>query len=164
MLTAFCDWLAHTGLSQLIQNLAWIIPGVQTVHILSIAAVITSAAMLDLRLIGLAGRRYSMAAYVARFLPLTWGALVVLAVSGVLLIIGEPQRSLLNPWFQIKMLLLMVAIVITLLLQRGVRSGPMVRNDREQGGLLLKAGAAASLLLWATIVFAGRWIAYYDGA
>jgi len=36
------------------------IPTVQTIHIVSIAIVMTSMAMLDLRLIGIAGRRQSL--------------------------------------------------------------------------------------------------------
>ena len=48
-------WLDQTALSQAIQAIGWIVPTVQTVHILSAAVVITLALMLDLRLIGLSG-------------------------------------------------------------------------------------------------------------
>ncbi len=60
MIKEFCEWLAATPISQLIQNAFWVIPTVQTVHIVSIAIVMTSMAMLDLRLIGVAGRRQSL--------------------------------------------------------------------------------------------------------
>ncbi len=56
----FCVWLSATSFSQQIQDAFWVIPTVQIVHIVSIAIVMTSMAMLDLRLIGIAGRRQSL--------------------------------------------------------------------------------------------------------
>ena len=38
----FCSWLDQTPLSQAIQSTPWVIPAVQTVHILAIAAVMSS--------------------------------------------------------------------------------------------------------------------------
>ena len=45
MIKEFCEWLAATPLSQDIQDAFWVIPTVQTVHIVSIAIVMTSMAM-----------------------------------------------------------------------------------------------------------------------
>jgi uncharacterized membrane protein SirB2 len=136
----------------------WIIPAVQTVHILCVAVVMSSMAMLDLRLIGVAGRRLSISQMVSRFVPWVWGALPVLLTSGLILIIGEPSRELLNPYFRAKMAMLATVIVITLFVQR--------QNKKEtnywEGRRAAAAGAGlASLLLWVGIVTAGRWIAYY---
>jgi len=41
-LVGFCDWLAASSPSQTIQTVSWIIPAVQTVHILCVAAVMSS--------------------------------------------------------------------------------------------------------------------------
>jgi len=57
MVQAFCDWLSNTPISLKIQTIVWIIPAVQTVHILSVSIVMASMAMLDLRLIGITGKR-----------------------------------------------------------------------------------------------------------
>jgi hypothetical protein len=151
MLDAFCHWLQATQLSQLISSHFWIIPALQTVHILAIAAVVSSAFMIDLRLIGLVRGEQSTDAFAARFLPFIWWSLPILAVTGALLISAEPARSLENPSFGIKMALLLAAITVTLLYQRlGARLGWLPRFGM---GL-------ASLLLWTGIVLAGRWIAY----
>ncbi len=42
MIREFCRWLAATSLSEHIQDIFWVIPTVQIVHIVSIAIVMTS--------------------------------------------------------------------------------------------------------------------------
>ncbi len=159
MLQEFCDWLSTTPLSLAIQTQFWVIPTVQTVHILAIAVVAASMALLDFRLLGLAGMRQPVAAMASRFLPWTWAALIVLLVSGVILIIGEPARELLSPVFQIKMVLLAIVIGVTWLMQRSIRRRAAFGDWRGAGA---RSAAIVSLLLWVAIVTAGRWIAYVE--
>src|ERR1700682_3369422 len=45
-LNDFCLWLDGTALSQIIQSRAWIVPTVQSIHILSFALVVASALMI----------------------------------------------------------------------------------------------------------------------
>ena len=40
---ALCWWLEHTALSQTIQSVDWIVPAIQTIHILAITVVAASA-------------------------------------------------------------------------------------------------------------------------
>src|SRR4051812_21217766 len=102
-LHSLAQWLQNTPLSQVIQEVSWIIPTVQTIHILSIAVVIAAIFFIDLRLMGIAARSQPTSQIIERFLPGVWIALVVLLLSGSILIIAEPDRSLENPAFQLKM-------------------------------------------------------------
>jgi uncharacterized protein DUF6644 len=160
-LNRFCLWLEQTSWSQTIQATAWIVPAVQTVHILAIATVVSSALMINLRLIGLVGLDQPVKRFSARFLPVIWWALPILLVTGVIMIIGEPARALKNPFFQLKMGLLIAALGVTAFYQLRLNRGGD-RYDLATGGrgaaLLI---AIPSLALWSAIVFAGRWIAYY---
>ena len=158
MIQSFCDWLSNTSLSLTIQTVMWIIPAVQTVHILSVALVMSSMAMLDLRLIGVAGRRQTIAQMVSRLVPWVWGALPVLLTSGIILIVGEPSRELLNPYFRAKMAMLATVIVTTFVVQRKNKKDSNYWEGRRTAALVT---GLASLLLWVGIVTAGRWIAYY---
>jgi hypothetical protein len=157
----FCSWLEQTPLSQTIQSTPWIVPTVQTAHILSIAAVLSSVLMIDLRLMGFLGRDQPLARVSQRFRPVIWWALPVLLATGAVMIIGEPARSLANPVFQLKMALLIAAVIATLSYQVPLGRNPAFwelsagRRGTAQGIAVL------SLLLWAGIVFAGRWIAYF---
>jgi hypothetical protein len=162
-LDSFCNWLAATSVSQMLQTVEWIIPAVQTVHILAVAAVMTSVLMIDLRLLRIRGTEQSVATIARRFLPFVWWPLPVLLATGGLLIIAEPARALENPVFILKMGLLLAAAGITLACQIPLRRDEAfweLSAARKRAGQLI---ASASIPLWVAIICAGRWIAYVQG-
>ena len=157
MIAEFCKWLAATPLSQHIQDVFWVIPTVQIVHIVSIATVMGSMAMLLLRLLGIASRRQSMADMAHRFLPWVWVALVVLLCSGTILIIAEPAREILTEMFWIKMSLIATAVVLALVFRHALQRNKDYWERHRAAAVLL---GSVSLVIWVGIVAAGRWIAY----
>jgi hypothetical protein len=159
MIREFCVWLAATSFSQLIQNTFWVIPTVQIVHIVSIAIVMTAMAMLDLRLIGIAGRRQTLNQMGDRFLPWVWVTLIVLLCSGSILIIAEPGRDLQNVVFWTKMSLLATALILTATFQRVLHRNKGYWERHRAVAVLL---GSVSLVVWVGIVAAGRWIAYVE--
>jgi hypothetical protein len=159
---ALCWWLEHTALSQTIQSVDWIVPAVQTIHILAITVVAASALMIDLRLIGVFSADRPLREVSARFLPLVWWPLLVLLATGAIMIIGEPARSLKNPAFQLKMALLVTVLVVTALYQLLLRRDPALGSPTSSHRGTATAIATLSMLLWSGIIFAGRWIAYYS--
>ena len=162
MLDDFIQWLGDTPASLIIQKVFWIIPTVQTVHILAISVVLASMAMFDLRLLGLVGRRHSVVSLSRRFMPWLWGSLLVLAISGSILIVGEPNRALGNITFLLKMCMLAAAICLTLgfqiILRRDLRNGSMDLAPRHFR--VARITGLLSLALWVGIAVAGRLIAY----
>lgn len=153
------DWLTATPLSHAIGARFWVVPVVQSVHILAIAVVMASIAMLDLRLAGMIGREQSMQGLTRRFYPWIWGALIVLLLTGVVMIMSEPGRELLNWVFWTKMGLILGAILFTApvrTLVEDVRYRDLPANRRA----LVRTCAVASLVLWVAVVTCGRWIAY----
>ena len=110
-LDQFCTWLQRTDASIAIQSHAWVIPTVQSVHILCIGAVSVSAIVIALRLFGVGWREQSTNDVSRTFLRVIWSALPALLVSGILMIVAEPVRSLENPVFILKMALLLLAIL-----------------------------------------------------
>ena len=161
---AFCRWLAATPLSHTISSVEWIIPAVQTVHILAVAAVLTSVLMISRRLLQAGPGEPSMAWVARRFLPYIWWPLPVLLLTGATLIVGEPARALKNPVFYLKMGLLLAAVAVTLACQLPLRRDA---NYWHRGRLRRWAAwlvALAALLLFAGIAIAGRWIAYLQDA
>ena len=156
MLDRFCTWLAHTPLSLLLGAHHWITPALQTVHILAVAAVLASMLVVDLRLLG-RGSADRFPLFARRYIPWLWRALAVLLLTGGLLVIGEPARSLKNAVFVAKMALVLLAAGLTLLAQQPIRAAAE-RGDAMPA--FVRPFAVLSLVLWAAIVFAGRWIAY----
>ena len=104
----FGEWLAGTPLSNTIQNVSWIIPTIQTIHIICVAIVISATFLVDLRILGMFARSQTLASLSDRFLTWIWWALIVLLVTGSLLLTGEPGRSITNPAFFAKMIMLVI--------------------------------------------------------
>lgn len=156
----FEQWLSATPLSVTIQNVSWIIPTTQAIHILCVALVMAAIFIVDLRIFGVLARTQTLAALAHRYLTWIWYLLPVLLLSGAVLIIGEPGRSLLNPVFAVKMLMLVMAALLTLVLERPLRRAAEFWDEAPERRATVRAIAGLSLVLWSCIVFAGRWIAY----
>lgn len=152
------EWLAASPLSQLLGAHKWITPTLQTVHILAIAALMASVLVVDLRLLGVGGEAGTLRQVTSRYLAWIWRALVVLALSGALLVVGEPGRELANWVFLMKMAMVTAAAGLTALAQRPIRRGAEAAPQRRPPWSA--AFAVVSLILWVGVVLAGRWIAY----
>jgi len=158
-MNSFLESIRQTPLSVLLQDVKWLIPTIQSIHIAALALVFTSAAIVDLRLLGAAQRDQPLARLSHRFLPwVGWGVLILL-VTGLLLMVAEPTRAILNPYFQIKMLLLVIVGGMTWAIARAAEhdSGLFAGID---GGPAAKPVAIASIVMWLAIIGFGRWIAY----
>ncbi len=127
-------------------------PIVQTVHLLGISVVMGSAVLINLRVLGVALRGQSTDDLIRRLAPWTWGALPMLALSGLVFIVAQPYRYFDNPIFRLKFALMVPAIATTLAFHR--------RPDAR--GRLATILGALSLCLWIGVAMAGRWIAYVD--
>lgn len=156
---AVIDWISHTWLSETIRNEAWIVPGVQAIHICAIAMVVGSALVSELRLAGVIATDEAPAAVVKRYLPWMWRALVVLLLSGLVLVWGEPDRSLVNRVFWLKMGLVLVAFVLTVLFRKPLLDPDVDAQPTARAGSI-KPLAWLSLSIWVAVVCGGRWIAY----
>lgn len=155
-LATLSQWLSATPLSQLIQRTSWAIPGIQVVHILCLATLFALALNLSLRVAGRGFAVESLASLAARFVPAMWLCLLLLFVSGTLLIIAEPDRTITNPAFYVKMTLLIVAIALTVWL------AAVARRQASKPAAVHVVAAVLCMIVWSAIIVAGRYIAYVD--
>lgn len=155
----FTEWLAQTSLSLIIKTHEWVIPTIQSVHIVAIGVVLASVFMIDLRVLGWAGRDQSLRETTGRFFPWLSGALCVLLATGIVLIIGEPARELMAFSFWLKMFLVAVGTLIASVFQITLK-----RNEHYWEKSLhrwsVKSLAILTFLIWVGIVILGRLIAY----
>jgi len=149
-------WISDTSLSMWIVTHFWAIPIIQVFHILAIAASFASILMINARMFGIAGSS-SMADTANRYIRVLWWALVVLIISGLLMIAGEPVRELINPFFWIKMVLVVFGILITIWFHKGVLKHVAAGRDIVATD---KATAVFLVILWMMIMYCGRFIAY----
>jgi len=148
-------WLYATPLSTAIRDVLWVIPTVHSIHIIAITVLFGSALVSDLRLAGVLATDEPLRVVVRRYYPWMRNALMVLLFTGLIMIIAEPDRVLVNTTFWLKMVLVVTAFTLTLLLRR-----PLLRAPDEREKRPIKALAWLSIGLWCAVIICGRWIAY----
>lgn len=152
--------IEQTAMSQSLQGVEWVVAVVQTIHILAVCTLMTAMMLSNFKALGVLKRNDVLYPLARALKGPAHIALLILILTGVVMIIGEPARALLNPIFQLKMLLLFVAIVCSVYLaiqQKKLESNFF--ND-SSSSVLQKILAIISISLWLSILFAGRWIAY----
>lgn len=157
-LISFTSWLGGTWLTAVVAGHFWIVPALQTIHILSVAVVLSGVLFINLRVVGWVERGQTIDAVLDRFLRPVAIAIVILAVTGFLQIAGEPTRALFRVIFWVKMALIVAATALTWSHRSLVAAGPS--TAAVPAGR--KAVASLALLLWLAVIVAGRWIAYVD--
>ena len=150
-------WISETWLSNWVGTHFWAIPIIQVFHILAIATAFGAVLMITLRIFGMAGMDRSFAETESRYVRWIWCSLLVLLISGLGMIIGEPIRELINPIFWVKMVLVVLAVFLSL----GFH-GRVLRSLATGGAVTAgtKATAIFIIVLWCVIMLCGRWIAY----
>ena len=138
----------------------WVIPAIQSIHIVCIGVVFASVFMIDLRILGLAGLDQTLRETTNRFGPWLSGALCVLLVTGVLMVIGEPVRELVTFSFWLKMLLVAAGTLIAAIFQITLRKNERHWEQSLVNRRAIKSLAVLTLLIWVCIIILGRLIAY----
>jgi hypothetical protein len=150
------QWLQSTSLSETIQSISWLIPLIQSIHIVTIGIVFVSSLMIALRVLGRMRADEPFAEVWNRFAPWMWIGLAIMAVTGLTLVIGEPVREFTAVSFWVKMTLLAIGVSGTALLGHSLK--PVAIGAQFSVGA--RTGAAALVVVWLTVIFLGRAIAY----
>ena len=146
----FAQWLQATPLSIAIQSTSWLVPLLQSIHIVMIGLVFVTVLLLVLRVLGVARTEQPPSVVWAQFAPWLRRGVTVLALTGAVLIISEPVREFTAISFWLKMLLLALGLSAVAVL------GKSLRRDAPASRSL----AVLTLLVWIAVVFFGRAIAY----
>lgn len=160
-LLEFCQWLNDTGPATALRESNVVFPVVESVHVLAIALMAGTVAIVDLRLLGVVLRKEPVSEVAGQILPLTWAGFAVMVVSGLALFASEAAKVYFNPAFRFKLVLMALAGVNPLIFHRTVYRD-VARWDRApRTPARARAAAVISLTLWTGIVLAGRAIAYF---
>ena len=139
----FAQWLQATPLSIAIQSTSWLIPLLQSIHIVMIGLVFVAVLLLVLRVLGLARTDELPSVVWSRFAPWLRRGVIVLALTGLVLIISEPVREFTAISFWLKMLLLALGLSAIAVLGKALR-----RDALASRGL-----AVLTLLVWIAVIF-----------
>jgi hypothetical protein len=130
----------------------WGYPLILFMHTLGLGTVAGVGSVLSLRVLGI-GRGIPQASLLPLF-RLVWGALLLTAISGLILLIADAVNKLQAPVFYIKMVLVVCAVLCT----RNLRTAMSGLAD-AQGGRG-RTWALLSLACWIAALTAGRLMAY----
>ncbi|RWQ42774.1 MAG: hypothetical protein EOS21_08180 [Mesorhizobium sp.] len=130
-------------------------PIVNALHIMSIGALLTSVWLMDLRVLG-AFRSLPQAAFVALLRCTAFTAFAGALVTGSLLFSVRAREYAAMPIFLAKMTLILLAGANFLVFMRRAKGG-----DEPAGGTVTIL-AGLSLVLWTSVLFAGRFIGFLN--
>ena len=149
-----------SALGQAMRQWLWLYPSVETVHITGIALLVGSIAILDLRLLGLS-RSLPVQRLAAHILPWSIASFVLIVPSGLAMFVAHAGDLLSNTVFAVKMCLILLAGANAGVLHAGVFRNAGQWDVDVMPPLAARAAAAASLLLWVSVIACGRLLAYF---
>lgn len=154
------DWIATTGLSDILRRHLWIVPTSQSVHIICISFVFASALIISLRLLGLVRSEQPLIQQLSRLTRLMYLAVTVLLFTGIVQIIAEPVRQFVAPAFWLKMFLILFGLAMTHFLTSSVRRNAQRWVGVESRPASSRIYALIYLATWSAIIVCGRFIGY----
>jgi hypothetical protein len=131
-----------------------LIAGFQVFHVMGFVLLLAALVLISLRLLGLILQQETVPQVASQALRLLWSGLALAVVSGLLMFIGSPRHYFYNPAFDVKMLLLVAAVIVQAGLFR------RVAKYETPSPWLARTSVALSLVLWFAVSMAGRAIGF----
>jgi cation transport ATPase len=140
----------------ILRNSKYGIPLIQSVHLLALTVLLGVILMLNLRLLGFVMKEFRLTSLANDLWRWATLALLTMIVSGFFVFLPDPARYAANRSFQVKMLILIAAVVFQFTVFRKT-----VRSQAEPGRSVRNiAVSCLSLGLWFGVGCAGRGIAF----
>lgn len=159
-IAALLSWLEATSLAIRIRESLFLFPLLESVHVIGLALVFGTIAIIDLRLLGVASSERPFKRMASDILKWTWGAFGLTALTGSLMFITNAGVYYHNFYFRTKMALLILAAVnmLSFELTLGRRAHRWDKAAAAPPGG--RAVAVLSLAIWISVIFAGRLIGF----
>jgi hypothetical protein len=152
--------IQDTGIASSIRNSLFLFPMLESIHVVGLALVFGTIAIVDLRLLGLASMHRPFRTMASDILKWTWVAFAITFVTGGLMFTTNATVYFHNPVFQAKMALLLLSGI-----NMGIFEMTCGRTTRQwdtspSPPAAAKTAAVISLTLWISVIFLGRWIGF----
>lgn len=151
---ALATWIKSTQLSNMVVDVAWAWPLLETVHFIALCFLIGALLIMDLRLIGLQSAIPLRAVH--SLLPVAIVAFAFSLLTGLGFLFGDPSLYFNNPSFYLKMALVLLAGVNFLFYHFKVEPTLLGLESDASTPALAKAVGIASLALWFGVLTFGR--------
>jgi hypothetical protein len=155
------DWLLaleNSALGELVRSSAQLYAALQVAHLLSMAALVGSGLVLDVRLLGLT--RMSLGQLLRLTDPLLAVAAAVALVTGLLMFTAEATTMAANPAFRVKVVLIGMLVGNALGFQLGARRSLASWADAARPPIAARVAGGTAIVGWIGTVVAARLIAF----
>ena len=150
MLFSLCERLQHAWWVTAVNDSLVASVLVALAHYFGFFLTVGTSVIVSLRVLGIAGKRQSVAVLAEQLFPLMWTGLGLSVLSGFILFSGDATTFFPNPVFHVKLVVLILAVVFGVILQRGVR-----KWDRLPAiSIGPKAVALVTMVLWIGVILA----------
>lgn len=154
------EHLYDAGFSVAIRESLYLFPALNILHVVAIVLLAGTIAIVDLRLLGVLLRGVPISRLSRQVLPLTWLGAVAMFVTGFLLFAPQASRIYTNPALQAKLALLVLAGINVLVWHAALSRNLQAWDALPRPPWQARLAGSVSLLLWTSIIIAGRLIAF----
>ncbi len=181
-LDGLLKWLFETAMATSIRENDWLFPMIESFHVLAVTVFLGSIVWVDLRILGVANSDRGLRRFAKELLPITWSMFAIAVISGLALFTSNALNYAHNIYFQLKILLLVVAGLNMMIFQLwfSARAEAYDPSHAARVGAVQQAGmskfrqklheisffwsgkwsALLSVLIWVTVIALGRWIGF----
>jgi hypothetical protein len=137
-------------------------PIILSSHLATIAVFGGLILMTDLRLLGVAMKSIPASVVVEKTRPWKIAGLLIMLTLGIHLGGAKLHDHYYNPYFLLKMTLLLMVAVHAFAFRKSVYRNPAALDDPKGLPAAAKVAAVLLMVIWVGILSCGRWIAYWD--
>jgi hypothetical protein len=155
-----CNWLQNTPYALSIAGSTWAYPFVQTTHFAGLSIWVGTNLAVDLRLLGLVGKRQTPAQLAKSLFVWNWIGLGIAVVGGLSLFSTDAVAFARNPALQLKLLIFFpIALVLHIVVQQKTMKS---WGQTMEIPTAAKVAGLSESLLWLAVACAAASIPYFE--
>jgi hypothetical protein len=159
-IAAILKWLEDTSVATSIRQSLYVFPLLESTHVLGLALVFGTIAVIDLRLLGVASSHRPFRRVASDIFQWTWAAFALTAITGALMFITNAGVYYHNGYFRAKMALLALAGLNMAIFELTAGRSVAKWDEAPAAPRAGKAAAVASLAIWIAVICMGRIIGF----
>jgi hypothetical protein len=154
------EWVEAFPSSIAFRESVYVYPATLTAHVVGMCVFAGLVIMMDLRLLGIGNTRAPLSQVQRRLFPWQMVGMTLSALTGLVLVYGQPMRFYSNIFFWLKTVMMVLAGANALAFHWGAYRSIASWDTASRTPFGAKVAGALSLALWAGVIMSGRLIAY----
>ncbi len=159
MFSWLAEWVSATSLTEasrtFLGSASVVPPLVQTIHLSGVILLCACVIFPSISMLSTLPGHFRYQLFKAHSFRIFYTAMIMMFISGLPFFLARPYRYASNPVFNIKAGLLLLGIPLAIAVLVSYRR-------QRQHHWYLKLLACLTILVWVTLILAGRWIAYSE--